>query len=300
MKGDLSGIVDQIADDPKLTWETKRALGDAAEKKVGSDVNEASEAYGPGFWNAYKAVNAPTDDPTRIADPTMLLRRAGPGGDLTLAGAEKLSGILKQNQASVNDQSVNTTKLGLFNYAKNQLSFEEDTGPIKIRDPKGEAIFNAQFIPKFEAGYDQWIKAGKNPWEFLTQDNVDKMTAGMRDKNQMAATGETPPGVQPQEDTAPLPAPPQGANPDAWKSIVSAPPPTTDGGQFTHAAWGQALGMLIQNPTPENIAAFNQSKFGRAGYSGQELIDRLKGKSADEGGFSVQPKDFDLLEAMPP
>ena len=82
--------------------------------------------------------------------------------------------------------AVHQTALSLMTYAKNHLSFEEDTGPVKIRDPKGEAIFNAQFVPKFEAALSSWQKGGKDPWQFLTRDNVDKIMEGMRSPAEMA------------------------------------------------------------------------------------------------------------------
>lgn len=281
LTGDVKGIVNQIAVDQNLTWETKRALGEAAEKHSSDDVESATKNYGIGFWGAYKAVTAPVGDPARISDPTQLLQRAGPDGDLTLTGVQKLMQTLQQNQKSVNDSAVNTSKVGLLNYAKSRLSFEADTGPIKIRDPKGEAIFNAQFIPKFEAAFDKWKNDGKDPWQFLTQKNVDEMLTGLRSPREMAmdrmaATGEAAPAEDPK---APLPPAPIGIDPASWSSVVTKPPATEGGVPFPRSAWANALGMLIANPTPENMKLFDQSKFGRAGYRASEVLEQLKPKS---------------------
>ena len=271
----------QIADDPNMNWETKRTLGEVALKKSGSDLQAAQEAYGPGFWGAYKGVSAPAGDPNRIADFQQLLQRAGlPDEDpthITLAGVEKLGQVMNQNQKSVGDAAVNTAKVGLLNYAKQKLSFEEDTGPIKIRDPKGEALFNGKFIPQFEAAYDQWVKAGKDPWQFLSQDNVDKMLTGMRSKSEMAADRMTAIGAATGEQTTPLPPAPQGVNENSWNAILLAPPVAKGGGQYPAAAWFSAIDILQKNPTPEVIKAFD-AKFGAAGLSGQEILDKFGGK----------------------
>jgi hypothetical protein len=279
-----AGIIRQIANDPALKWETKEHLVEAVKKHSGSDVEEAKLAYGPGFWGAYKAVTAAPGDPSRIADPTQLLSRAGPGGDLTLAGVQKLSQTLQQNQKSVNDQAVNTTKVGLLNYAKSKFSFDQEMmfpGVPPLKDPKGQAIFEGQFIPKFEAAYDQWTKDGKDPWQFLTQKNVDAMVEGMRPKSQMAmdrvvASGE---GAPP-DPNAKLPPAPAGVEPNAWSKVVAVPPPMENGKPFPYAAWGHAVSMLLAAPTPENIKLFNESKFGKAGIDGKYILDQLHGKAS--------------------
>lgn len=286
-------MVQRIAQDPALKWETRRALGDAALKSAKGDVNQAAQAYGPGFWGAYKAVTAPVGDPSRISDPTALLRRAGPGGDLTLEGVQKLSQVLGQNQRSVDDQAVNTTKVGLMNYAKSQLSFEQDTqipGMPPIKDPKGEAIFASQFIPKFEASYDQWIKDGKDPWQFLTKDNTDKLISGMRPKSQMAmdqvaATADANGGVMPTQ----VPPAPKAANPQAWNAFMLSPPKTVDGKPFPAQVWAGAINLLLSNPTPENIQKWDQSKFGQGGYLAEDILAQLHGQPAAPQPAAVQP-----------
>jgi hypothetical protein len=226
---------------------------------------------------------APADDPSRINEYGQLLGRAGPNGDLTLAGVAKLNEVMQQNRKSVNDQAVNTSKVGLLNYMKGQLSFEQDIGPLKIRDPKGEALFNSVAIPKFEAAYDKWIKDGKDPWQFLTRENTDKMLQGIRPKAQMAqdrmkalgeATGETP--------NEPLPPAPDGVDPNGWAAAMVQVPKTQSGQPIAHAAWANMLNMLITTPTPQTIESFNKSQFGRAGYDGAKLIKQLTGK--DVGG----------------
>lgn len=272
----MAGIYEEITTDPAFgsDWRTRNALAGMAQKAVGDDTQAATEAYGPGFWEAWKAVTAPVDDPKRIVDRTALYERAGPGGDLTIAGAEKLAQTMEAVKKSPDAQAVHTTQTALMAYAKGKLSFAQDMGPIKIPDPKGEAIFNGEFIPKFQAAYAEWIKAGKNPWEFLKRENIDQMIQGMRPKGEMevdrlAATGEVAP-------EAPAPSPPDGIDKARWNDVMGMSLSTSTGKPFPKAAWGQAVTWLLQNPTPEGVKLFNESKFGRtAKIDGQKLLERL-------------------------
>lgn len=280
LTGQKPDLVDRIASDPNLSWETKRTLGDAAQHAAGDAGN--AKTYGPGFAKAYQNILAPAGDPNRISDATEVLRRAGPGGDLTISGAEKLMQVMGQARRSVDDQAVHTAKSGLINYAKSKLSFDQEMlipGLPPMKDPKGAQIFNAQFIPRYEAAYDTWVKDGKNPYDFLTQENVDKMIKGMRSPSEMAmarmaATGEVGGETPGQSQVAPAP---QGIEPKAWNAVAALPPVTESGKPFTRDSWGKALRMLVEKPTDDTIAQFNASKFGKAGADGKQLLGQLLG-----------------------
>lgn len=299
---DPNTIIHQISQDPNILPDAKLALAGAVEKWSGSDVASSQRSFGPGYWSAYKQITAGPDDPQRISDPTELLKRAGPGGDLTLDGVAKLQEIRERMLKGVNDQNVVTTQRGMFDYAKKNLSFQKDAldypGAKPLLDPKGEAIFNAQFIPKYESAVDAWEKSGKSPWDPspnnpLTQAGVDNMIEGLRPKAQMErdrvfAQGEN--HVGPATDPIPL-APSTQVNPQAWAKIVSLPP-TNGGGadQWTHASWALVLNDLISNPTPERIQAWNESKFGKQGYDGAEIVRQLSPAQADlHRGTTVAP-----------
>lgn len=289
-------LVGRIATDPRLNsdWKTRDALINLARAQSGNDIAGASMQYGPGFWKLYQAATAPPGDPNRLADQTMLYQHAGPNGDLTLAGVEKLKGIMAQNQKSVSDASVNQAKVGLLNYAKQKLSFEEDTGPIKIRDPKGEALFNGTFLPKFEAAYDQWVKDGKDPWAFLARENVDKMLTGMRPKSQMdadrmIATGQAQadvPGQGPQE----LPQTPEKVDPAAWAKVISSPPQSANGHAWPYANWAAVVNKLRENPTPELVKAFDD-RFGPAGITAASVLGTLNGEAAKPKDNAPAPEE---------
>lgn len=297
-------MVGKLALDPRLNsdWKTRDALMNLARAQGGNDIAGASMQYGPGFWKLYQAATAPPGDPNRLADQTMLYQHAGPNGDLTLAGVEKLKSVMATNQKSVSDASVNTAKVGLLNYAKQKLSFEEDTGPIKIRDPKGEALFNGNFIPKFEAAYDQWMKDGKDPWAFLSRENVDKMLTGMRPKaemnaDRMIATGQAQadvPGQGPQE----LPQTPEKVDPAAWAKVISNPPVAASGRAWPYANWAAVVNKLRDNPTPELVKAFDE-RFGPAGITAKDVLGALAGK-AEAAKEANAPAPEETLADMQP
>lgn len=267
-----------IWQNPALKWEQKETLAKVADEHLAKMGQPDIAGYGPGYAAVYKGIFAPEGDPNRIDSPYDILKRAAPGGDLTLSGADTLTKVLQMSRRDPDQAAVHQTALSLMTYAKNHLSFEEDTGPVKIRDPKGEAIFNAQFVPKFEAALSSWQKAGKDPWQFLTRDNVDKIMEGMRSpaemaRDRLAATGQAAPGDVEAPGT-PIPKAPEGANEGEWSSIMSAPPKAASGQPYTHAAWSAVLQKLMANPE-QGVKDFDE-KFGKAGLSGQDILKRLQ------------------------
>lgn len=276
--GNVAGLYDKINSDPALDWHSRTALMGMLEKHAGDDTRGAAQTYGPGFWQAWKNIGAPVDDPARITDVTQLMQMAG--GDkptLTVAGVEKLTTWMGQIKKSPDQQAVHNSMTALTNYAKGKLSFAQDLGPVKIPDPKGEAIFNGEFIPKFQAAYAEWVKAGKNPWEFLTRENVDKMVHGMRDRSKMeadrlAAAGE----VVAEDPKAPPPPAPKGVDTKAWGKVMALPLTTADGKPYPRKVLADRLNMLISEPTPEKIAQYDSSQFGKKlGVDGKTLLEQL-------------------------
>ena len=271
-------ILEKIRTDPNIKdFRVREALDAAARKHMGSDVQAEAQTYGAGFWDAYKRILLPPGDPNRISEPADVLKRAGPGGDLTLAGAQHLNQTMGQITRSVNDHSVAQAQAGLMAYAKGKLSFEQDLGSLKLPDPKGEAIFNGAFIPKFLSAYDNWTKAGKNPWDFLKQDNVDSLIQGMRSQADMArdrleATGEAAPNTE--APRTPLPPAPEGVEKGAWNGLMQQVPILPTGQPASHQQWAQALQILKDNPTPATMAAFN--RWGvKAGYDAKEVLQKM-------------------------
>src|SRR5206468_4040961 len=76
--------------------------------------------------------------------------------------------------------AINTTKVGLLKYAQSVLTMDRAPrweGEVVKPDIEGQRIFNAKFIPKFEAAYSDWVKKGKSPMDFPTQANIDQFNA---------------------------------------------------------------------------------------------------------------------------
>jgi hypothetical protein len=250
----LGGMAVQIAQDPNLEWQTKEALTSALQAHAESSASGATAAFGSGFWSAYQQVVAPAGDPSRIADASAILRRAGPGGDLTLAGAQRLITVMSQSARSVDDAAVNQTKAGLLAYAKSKVSFDTSGMPLAPgeaprRDAEGEMLFNARFVPQFEAAFDQWVKAGKDPWQFLTQDNVDKLAARLRSPREMALAKLEAQNTGLDASQLSAPPAPAGVNEEGWKLVMNAPA-QYNGKSLPDAKWQGVVQTLQQNPTP--------------------------------------------------
>src|ERR1700691_95877 len=274
--GATPDMIDRISNDPRITnYETRNNLISLAEKRGVDDIRK----YGSGYTSVYNGMFASPDDPSRINDINDILKRGAPGGDLTTAGVERLVRVYAESKKSDDDAGIHTTAASLLKYAKTKSSFENDEDQFSPKDRVGEEIFNAKFVPKFEAALSAWRKAGKDPMQFLTQENVDKLREGMRSPAQMAqdriaATGQSVPGEIEQPGT-PIPPAPNGMNEGEWKSIMTVPPKAENGTPYTHAAWAQAMQMLMANPDEKNINHFNDF-FGKQGYNGAEIVNRLK------------------------
>lgn len=280
-----SDILQQMNADPRLTdWRTREALTGLLENRTGfEDVRK----FGPGYSSAYSAIFAPPDDPTKITDINAILRQGAPGGSLTPIGAQKLVQVFTESRKSADETGIHTTASSLLTYAKDQLSFQEDTGPVKIPDRNGEAIFHAQLVPKFEAALSTWRLSGKDPMQFLTKKNVDEMMQGMRSRadmanDRLAATGQLAPEDVDQPGT-PIPPAPEGLNAGEWSSIMSAPPKSQSGQPYTHAAWAEVMRRLVADP--ERAVPFFDRRFGLAGYNGAEFVKRLKTPSTPPPGY---------------
>lgn len=283
----------KLLGDSRLTYEGKNALVTAMMQHADMSVAGASQAYGSGFFKTYQQVIAQPGDPSRLSDPTQIYALAAPGGPLTLAGAQKLVGIMGTMGKSVDDTAVNTTKVSLMQYAKSKIS-NDTTGMPSIPgvpqhiDAEGERLFNSRFVPRFEAAFDQWTKAGKDPWQFLTQKNVDDIANGIRSPREKAIqeleSNQT--GLDTSQLTAPVPPP--GADPDGWKVIANYVPPIklSDGSPMPPENWQGAVTALQNDPTPRARRLFD-AHFAAAGISADDVLSVLKveplgAKASDE------------------
>jgi len=277
---DFQKIAAAVREDPRLEWNTKLSLTNAMQADATTSLTGATLAYGPAFYTTLKQITAPAGDPSRLADPDAIWARIGTG--LTLSGAQSLVSILGQSQRNANDAATNTTLSSLLTYAHNKLSYNGELlipgVPQSIaHDPEGEMIYNRDFVPKFMAAYDEHLKKGGSPWDFLTNETVDKLANGLRDPRELAraklAASVQTGGALDITTTAP-----EGVDQKTWQAVLAAPP-FTDQGNWTPEMWSGAISALQADPSPENIAAFNDY-FGPAGYDAQRILDILGGKTS--------------------
>ncbi|MEO6779427.1 MAG: lytic transglycosylase domain-containing protein [Bradyrhizobium sp.] len=146
-----------IANNPAFNTAEKENLASMLHRQLSeaSGPEKDTKTYGTGFWNYYKAVTADASDPGKITDPQVLMKAAGPGGELTVAGVDKLTGILQGKRTPEGEAEQTMMKQFLTN-AKNQITGSH-TGIYgdPIPDPKGDELylkFLAHAMPAFDAG----------------------------------------------------------------------------------------------------------------------------------------------------
>ncbi|HQT65341.1 MAG: hypothetical protein B7Z71_03865 [Acidocella sp. 21-58-7] len=295
LQGEMSGgvvpdtLLKSIVNDPNLEASAKKALFDIGLSASGQNK---TIGYGAGYSTAYNMILAPDGTPGKITDPVQILQMAAPGGSLTPTGAQALLQTFHEAHGSVDQQGIAQAKMAVIDYAKQKLSFENDTGPIKINDPEGQAIFNSKFVPQFEAAYNNWVKQGKDPMQFLQDTSqIDSMITKLRPPAQMAAAriaAENSAGLNPEPAASvQAPAPPPATTikaPDQYKNLLTVPPQTAVG-PYTQAQWGGILNWLMQDPK-NNIPLFDK-KFGVAGYDGAEIVQRLSNPPPTDTGNNL-------------
>jgi Transglycosylase SLT domain len=266
-------LVTQI-DNAPIDMATKDALRKIAMSATGQSQ---TVGYGSGYTAAFNSILAPYGAPGKITDASQILQLEA-SGQITSSGAKDLIGTL-HDAASTTGAGIATAKVGLLNYARSKLSFQDDTGPIQIKDPEGQALYNTKFIPMFEASYGAWMKAGKDPMQYPV-DQIDKMVTALRPPGQMAAAeiaalgdSDMPGNAAPGAPPAPTPAPPATVkDPARWNGYM-AQPPQTQNGPIPAARWGEAITLLMADPK-QNIPLFDKV-FGAYGYDGAEIVAQL-------------------------
>ena len=151
-----------ILHDPYLSKEQMQNLWDFADKHVAQTGSHDTKTFGDGWWKAFSDISRPDGDPQKITDPYQLLKRAGPGGDLTYEGVKEGTNLIEQKRTPQGE--ANATMLKTFMQSvKSQLTLSNDY----MTDPKGDTAFlkfQASAFPLIEANQ----KSGKVPYgQFL-------------------------------------------------------------------------------------------------------------------------------------
>lgn len=288
LTGQTDGLLNQIATDPTLDGADKLTLTNAFEAHVAGTATGVTATYGDSYYKVLNQVLADPGDPSRIADNTTVLRMAAdPSSGLTLQGANSIIQQMALVKKSPDAQAAANAKVGLLTYAKSKLSFETMVGNYRIPDPQGEAIFNARFVPQFEAAYAKWVEKGNDPFEFLTQENVDKIAAGLRSPREMAMSELLAHSAGVDVSQLPEVPTPAGVDPTGWKLVVYTPTVKADGTPRAPDQWMAAVQALVSDPTPEKQQQFD-AYFSNTGITAADLLEVL----TPEGG--------DLASAMPP
>ena len=176
----LTGMVQQIANDqyiadPKM----KEWLIDIAERKSGDDTEEMKVKGGGDYWNFYKRVTAYPGDPTRLSDEREVYQAVAEHR-LTVAGGNDIIGTMAKMRKSDESASFQRSVASLKEYAKKEMSRDGDMAIPGIpqsmqRDPKGEAKFYGEFVPKLESTIETLEKGGKDPWSVIDKKAIDDM-----------------------------------------------------------------------------------------------------------------------------
>ena len=287
----------------QLDWEHKKVLTEFAEQQLKRTGIDDTAPYGVGYTKVYGDIFLPPGDPNRINDITDILRRGGPGGDLSLEGVKVLSGIFAASRKNPDQSSDNQSALSLLRYAKGQLLFPgavsaDIAGEFALRDPQGENIYNAVVVPRFLKMVATAERTGDpaDVDKVLSRDTIDKMVAPLRTemqkaKDKLAALGEQSATAPEAPGTKPPPAPP-GVNAGEWDSIMTVLPTAQNGQPMSHAVWGQILQRLSADPTAATIQWFDHY-LGPQGFDGAELAKRLK-------ATPVQPDAAPMIQQSAP
>lgn len=298
---DYVSLAGAINHDPAFDsdWKTKDALIERIKKLSGE---EQSLSFGPGYREAREGLLSPPGTPGHIDGFASLVGR----DDITTAGLSDLKGRMSLVKASVDRHAIEQRITSFLTGAKKDLSFAEDNGFFKLRDPKGEKIFSYQFEPEFvkraSALADEAEKTGIHDKldKFLSKENVQKMVNSYRDPRQMAvdkmqATGEATGADQP---NAPLPLAPEGVDQKIWSGLVSAPPVTPDGRTPTHDQYAHAMQILLSNPTPEVMAKFDRWGGGE-GHNAKDILAKFNPQAAGKTNEAVPAMAATTPAAVP-
>jgi hypothetical protein len=135
-------------------------------------------------------------------------------------------------QKKEDQDGINQTKLSQLAYARGQMTFDEELAipgmpQSMMKNQKGLDAFNNTFVPLFNKAFAKYVSdPKKDPYDFLTKDNVDKLIADARaqahwSKNdqamaRLAAAGEAIDQVPGAAAAESIPAAPRAIDPDAW------------------------------------------------------------------------------------
>ncbi len=161
----------QITDNPVLKPSAREGLFSMYKTRL-KDVAKGTHdetSYGTGFYDLFRRVHLPQDDPQRISDPSELYGHVGENGDLTLAGVRELSQEI-QGKRTPEGAAEAEMKRQFFANARGQISGTNEG--MHIKDPKGDELY-LKFMARVLPAYQEGRAAGKSPSQLLDPDSPD-------------------------------------------------------------------------------------------------------------------------------
>jgi hypothetical protein len=284
---DLVALAGRVNHDPVLQDEPEKRIA-MIERIRRASGEEQTLNFGAGYLGVKQRILSDPGTPGHIGDISDIYRL--PEGTLTAAGEHQLIGIMGAIKKSPDEHGLQKSRAAIETAIRLKMVREQNMGPVILRNPVGEHLFNAQFIPQWNAAYAAWVKDGKDPWQFLTEKNATEMMNRIypRDKrnaDEIAMGPETG-----EAKGLPLPEAPEGVDSDRWRSVVASTP-TTANGKLTPQGWSSALQLLISNPSPQVQAAFDR-KYGPAKITAKDTLEKL--------GINPQAAAVAAAPAAPP
>lgn len=250
----LDNLLEDIGNDPVLKQHPKEQLQmmDVAKRHITAIEKNKGGDYGPGYTEGFDGVMK--GDITT----NQQLYQMAQEGTLTVHGVQQLKTMIGDLRSKPEKAVTQKVLAGQLAYAQSKLN------PLGMKTGPGAELYNSTFIPAFYSRYDAWVKAGKDPYDFLSKENTDKLIKEISDKNKMSQDRVTA-GV---EDKRPagekrdviLPAP-AGIDETKWNETIMARPTARDGGPVSALKWSKAVKLLMSDPSPQMRSAFTK-EFG--------------------------------------
>ena len=246
-------LVDLNAD-PRLDATQKLNLKRIVDQEINDPTQLEARSFGTGYANALQDL---AQHKITNYDEIMQLRIEG---KLTTQGANALWNDLQRNKKTDLSDGVLSTKAHFIAEAKRYLSYENQA--INLKDDVGENLFNTVFMPRFNQEFEEHIKKGGSPYEFLTKERVEKMYTSLRSRDDInrsmlsavgAGTGERKePVIMPPPDTVKV-------EQSKWQTLIQQRPNATNGNPIDAGRWSAALRALAETPTRKNVEYFNKA-----------------------------------------
>lgn len=138
-------------------------------KNASNLVDADKTSYGSGFFRAMDRIALPPNDPHSVNDVQDFAPNAAKGGDLTIAGFDKLNSMLDLKKTPEGQAELTGIKTMLA-YGRRQIM--GGATAIFAQDPKGEERYR-QWTAMFLSDYDKQKAAGKSPGSLLSPDSSD-------------------------------------------------------------------------------------------------------------------------------